>query len=242
LLPHFKCNIATKLSNLVRFNQKFKTIKTGFTLAEVLITLAVIGVIAALTIPLIINSIEDHQYNVDVKDVYSILSRAIMSIQTNNAGVVNIGGGDTTVNSQLLRNDFSTSINFIKLDKASNIFPAYYSNYKGSEIEAASMGISHDRAAAIDSHGYYYYFFSYVDCTGGPGTACGGITVDINGSKKPNMIGKDLHKFWITKENGIYYVKPRGIDGDSRFCIANSTTSNSEGCTYQRLVNPNNMP
>ena len=41
--------------------------KRGFTLAEVLITLGVIGVVSAMTLPSLINSIKDKHYHTALK-------------------------------------------------------------------------------------------------------------------------------------------------------------------------------
>ena len=58
--------------------------KKAFTLAEVLITLTIIGVIAALTIPNLMQSYKKHQVEAGIKEAYSILSNAIkMSVAEN---------------------------------------------------------------------------------------------------------------------------------------------------------------
>ena len=46
-------------------------LRKGFTLAEVLTTLMVIGVVAAMTIPTLINSTDDQQYKVAFKKAVS---------------------------------------------------------------------------------------------------------------------------------------------------------------------------
>ncbi len=51
--------------------------KSGFTLAEVLITLTIIGIIAALTIPTLMTKYNDHVTATKVKKSYSILANAI---------------------------------------------------------------------------------------------------------------------------------------------------------------------
>jgi prepilin-type N-terminal cleavage/methylation domain-containing protein len=51
--------------------------KAGFTLAEVLISLAIIGVVAALTIPSVIRNYRAMQYETSLKKAYSDLSKAI---------------------------------------------------------------------------------------------------------------------------------------------------------------------
>lgn len=47
----------------------------GFTLAEVLLVLSVIGVVAALTIPTLIQKVNDDQYKVKWKKTYSVVSQ-----------------------------------------------------------------------------------------------------------------------------------------------------------------------
>ncbi|MCR4881520.1 MAG: type II secretion system GspH family protein [bacterium] len=57
--------------------------KRGFTLAEVLVTLLVIGVIAALTIPQLINSTEDRQFKTAYKKAVSSIANATELMEAN---------------------------------------------------------------------------------------------------------------------------------------------------------------
>lgn len=59
-------------------------IKRGFTLAEVFITLVVIGIIVAITIPSLINKTNEQETVVGVKNAYSILSQAVNMAKTEN--------------------------------------------------------------------------------------------------------------------------------------------------------------
>lgn len=54
--------------------------RKGFTLAEVLITLSIIGVVAALTIPTISRKFEKQQYISQYKEMYSVVSQASKAI------------------------------------------------------------------------------------------------------------------------------------------------------------------
>ena len=54
--------------------------KKGFTLAEVLITLMAIGIVAAITIPMLLNSIRDKDRQVAFKKSVSILSEAVQQV------------------------------------------------------------------------------------------------------------------------------------------------------------------
>ncbi len=56
----------------------FKKSKSAFTLAEVLITLGIIGVVAAMTMPTLLNSTQGAQYRAAVKKELSVLSQAIV--------------------------------------------------------------------------------------------------------------------------------------------------------------------
>ena len=48
----------------------------GFTLAEVLITLGIIGVVAAMTMPSIVGRYKEKQHTIQLQKFYSILSQA----------------------------------------------------------------------------------------------------------------------------------------------------------------------
>ena len=51
--------------------------KKAFTLAEVLITLGIIGVVAALTIPTLVNNYRKKQFETGLKKEYSVLLQAL---------------------------------------------------------------------------------------------------------------------------------------------------------------------
>ena len=51
--------------------------KRGFTLAEVLITLVIIGVIAAMTIPTLISSTGDQEYKTGLKKAFATLNQVV---------------------------------------------------------------------------------------------------------------------------------------------------------------------
>lgn len=52
---------------------------SGFTLAEVLITLGIIGVVAALTMPSVINNYKEKETIAKLKKTYSVLSQAYIT-------------------------------------------------------------------------------------------------------------------------------------------------------------------
>ena len=67
----------------------------GFTLAEVLITLGIIGVVAAMTMPTLINSTQGAQYKTAFKKSLTVLSQAVvMNIALNDYDLSQVGAGE----------------------------------------------------------------------------------------------------------------------------------------------------
>lgn len=64
--------------------------KKGFTLAEVLITLGIIGVVAAMTMPTLINNINNKQNIAALKKAYSLISQAGVDVIRENGSLANL--------------------------------------------------------------------------------------------------------------------------------------------------------
>ena len=97
----------------------------GFTLAEVLITLGIIGVVAAMTMPTLINSTQGAQYKTAFKKSLTVLSQAVvMNIALNDYDLSQVVSGDNydkdaapnTVNTgaQTLYDLFSNRLNIVR--------------------------------------------------------------------------------------------------------------------------------
>ncbi len=70
-------------------DMKYHLKKSGFTLAEVLITLGIIGVVAALTMPTIIANYQKEKLISNLKRTYSILGQALVQSQYENGEIKN---------------------------------------------------------------------------------------------------------------------------------------------------------
>ena len=86
-----KFNLETLFS---RFTSPFLHKRTAFTLAEVLITLGIIGIVAALTLPVIISDVKNSQLEAGLKKAYSVLGQALNMYQAENGE--RIIAGDAT--------------------------------------------------------------------------------------------------------------------------------------------------
>ena len=59
----------------------------AFTLAEVLVTLTLIGVVAAMTIPMVVTKVKQHEYKTAGKKAFSVMSNAIQALSLNDGMV-----------------------------------------------------------------------------------------------------------------------------------------------------------
>ena len=211
----------------------------GFTLAEVLVTLAIIGVVAALTIPSLIQSTKNAATVTGVKKVYSVLSQAYNSFIADDTTMDTVWAGNAQ-DANIL-NQFCSKLNCIKnCGTGTGCFPDInYKTLAGNDsfnmntagfgtailadgtslyIEDETAGCTNDYSDGIGAASPFYY-------------ECGGIVVDINGFKAPNQFGRDAFLFHVTR-TGIF---PYGSNNDSysNTCV---TSDLGYGCAYKILT------
>lgn len=183
---------------------KFLKYNYAFTLAEVLITLGIIGVVAALTIPALMKSTADTEYKSELKKVISELSSAASQVKNDNGGTM-VGSFH---NAETLRDAFG---NYMQYSKKCDTTDSSTDCWDTQDNDADSCGedlyvkIS---ARAILSDGAQLSFWGTQMDTGcgntvwgaPPGGFCARICVDVNGFKGPHKSGKDIFALWITKD------------------------------------------
>lgn len=175
--------------------------KKAFTLAETLIALTVIGVVAAITIPIIENKHLKDQTVIQLKKAYSDFSNAALMAQTIYG---DIGSWDFSLNNH---NFFDTYFYpYINISEQS-IAEAKTKNIKylqTSGTEETSLLIMRNQGTIVELLSGCQ-IFTYPLNYGGTGSEhkrrC--YAVDINGYKKPNKFGRDLFMFCIDSEKGI---------------------------------------
>ena len=64
------------------------SLQKGFTLAEILIALGIIGVVAAMTIPTLISSIQEANFHAKWKECYAVLNNAFKMVVAENPRMV----------------------------------------------------------------------------------------------------------------------------------------------------------
>ena len=191
-----------------------KIYKFGFTLAEVLITLVIVGVVAAMTIPTLINNTQKNEFVAGLKKANSVLSQAVYKIGQNKGYPV---GDYSFFNNADFIDEFAKVVSVNK--KCSNLVSCgglSVTDYKHLNNQNGNYS---DGKTIITTDGQLY---SAVKIN--PGSTIIGLSdedgsdtkyrifVDVNGGKKPNKFGRDVFWFYIVDKKGIV---PAGANSTS---------------------------
>ena len=185
--------------------------KAAFTLAEVLITLGIIGIIAAMTLPMLIASYKKQEVEVRLKKFYSTFSNALLLSVAENGEMEywDFPAG------QLDGEQMSAFVN-------KYLFP-YFTGIKECSFKDSKSG---SICTQISNHlepGDYYRHPVYIFMDGGCFSILKGggnenqgmmhIKYDINCLGKPNESNKDMFDFAVSFEKGkSFKFKAGGAD------------------------------
>jgi len=186
----------------VRFaSRRARGQRVAFTLAEVLITLAIIGVVAAMTIPTLINNYQEKITVTKVKKMYTVLSNAYSLYKIENGPLPLLGGsyeevGDPQRVYNVFKSNLKIAVDCGTLDENYSCVPAGYKGKNGADNYW-------DYATAE----YYYKLIlndgSLIFFRDGGVDSSAHMFYDVNGKNGPNIWGYDLFNF-IIYPDGIY--------------------------------------
>ena len=237
----FRC--VCERCRLMRGEVRKTTRKVAFTLAEVLITLGILGIVSALTLPSVI-----HKYRAEVLRTKFLQANTIVQ-----DGVTQMRATDVDLNSVINNRDLPTLRKYIKggdcrLPK--NLEEANYLNYFETlpAIGAAATVLEQPYCMASgmtlwfvrlsefngDKIGESYWVRSDYSL----------LAVDINGwEQKPNVYGKDVFFWFYNGKNGT--LSPTGeefnvINTNKRLlyyssCPGTYSAEAGAGCTSKAL-------
>jgi len=185
---------------------------TGFTLAEVLITLGIIGVIAAMTIPTLVANYQQQVYVTELKKVYTELNQVFINYAAAEGCPGDLACTGMFDGASQEANIVNTLASYIKYSKncgrsgtgPNDCITTY--KYLDNSSSAGMWG-----GQALTESGYSFvindYFATNCATSNGNGplsSNCAEIFVDVNGKQKPNMLGRDWFAFFITKTGVLY--------------------------------------
>ena len=175
----------------------YKSLK-AFTLAEVLVTLGIIGLVAAITLPTLVNKYQKKTYVTGLQKFYTQISQVMVSMkhQTSCEDMSCMG--------------FEGSINSAWVENATKLFQENYHilkfcygtstcEYEAFFINGTSSGkiFTANEFSFKTTDGFIIKLMPWND-------NWSSLTVDVNGSKNPNVIGRDIHLFRINKQGEVH--------------------------------------
>jgi len=165
--------------------------KTAFTLAEVLVTLGIIGVVSAMTVPTLMQNYQRQSYVTQLHKTYNEFSQAILRFQTDR-NAVNLTEAGLT--SQEVCNNLMTSYFKTTQTCENSLTPCFADSYK--TLQGGTIDFDINTSYVLASGASVRFMYAQV---GNGINKIANITVDVNGKKGPNILGRDL--FWMALYN-----------------------------------------
>lgn len=206
--------------------------RRGFTLAEVLITLGIIGVVAAMTIPTLVNNYKKRTYVVGLKKAYSALLSSLNYIKyENNVSNLNAIGWNTSTESidgkefesayerniYLIHKNFANA-QYITPSSPKCIYKTYAGGLDGS-LSETNYNLCTDGGFMTPDGMLYAQQGAY-------------IYVDVNGiTKGPNFQGRDIFRFDVDTQKGIVSGR-RGWNMNIGYCMTDPSKSYATWGSY----------
>ena len=181
------------------FKNTIKRVHSGFTLAEVLITLGIIGVVAAMTMPTLMNATSGVQYKTAYKKALSVISQAIvLNLALDDYDLGGTVKGTTNVQSLLAL--LSNRMNTVRTETGAieNYAPRINVDEEDADPGSGSTADLSGNYTVFFNDGIMFTFDKNAEgCTaknaadvensekGKGGGVCRGF-IDVNGTKAPN--------------------------------------------------------
>lgn len=200
--------------------------KTAFTLAEVLITLGIIGIVAAMTLPSLIARHRSKVLEAQFHKRYNELSQALLMIKKEEQGLY--GNFTGPVIQQYIAKQFkgakavaylyplSSDVQKVKIGYELPVYKTYNKalDFKASLLDDGSVIVSKD-----------FFIFINTDLNS---TTDIQFIIDINGLQRPNLMGYDVFVFSLDKTDTLVPVCKQ-IEKCSK---DSTTTANGFCCSY----------
>lgn len=208
-----QCAIANKGGMPMMLNMilnKYKKKDLAFSLAEVLITLGIIGVVAAMTIPVLISNYQKKQTAAQLKAAFSIVQQALKLSQEENGEVES---WDTTLNGhKFFEKYMSHHIKWMK-------------EYTSGELkkEAPRTLLNGSAYGGTTYNGGNSAHFTLINGSmvsmnlNSAGESGLWVGIDVNGLSKPNRVGRDTFLFFLSSEYGLRPLGDYGSPNGWRF-------------------------
>ena len=258
---------ASTVKNLTSYRPNVLTTSTNpaFTLAEVLITLAIIGVVAAMTIPTLVQKYKEYVIVNRLNATYAMVSQAIDRMVLDNSSVDNWGNTEEE-RAQKFAELLPKYLEVVKFcpTRTKGCTAESYSNRFNSNLIASSSYNSVSNGFLLKNGSALRVRFwgtcqqdktmSKLGCGGGDCTGpfvyfgsyshrCAEVRIDINGLAKPNRFNEDYFDFELLQDGLIPSGSPKEVIDAVTFegkCLGERVIADGGGgCSAWVIYNKN---
>ena len=222
----------------------------GFTLAEVLITLGIIGVISALTLPSLLNDTQGAQVGPKLGKAVSMLEQANQAVLDENNADSLSDAGLWQINAQNASGPYGEALsNHLKITPFRGTTYSI-ANDTGLSATFTRSGANGGTNTWSAKDGVLYTFnFTQRDPANAPPhrQRIGRVFIDINGEATPNLPGTDVFAFILMNDGSLTPVGAyawNGNNADAQWrnnCQNDQTPTNSRYYTCTASIFENNM-
>lgn len=214
--------------------------KKAFTLAEVLITLGIIGIVAALTVPVLLQNVAKQQIETKLMKFYSTIKN-IEDLSVSDNGQIDswaLAVGDGIDNFSTYYEPYLKYNQKITCTYSGNDPCRNFATYQ--VVNSTSTNYLGGTTAYFLLDGSILYSFNNIATS----VIYMEIFIDLNGYSAPNQFGKDVFAFYITKNNQMYGFVPIATGTNPNYAC--STGNYGWECAVLLAKNgwkfPNNYP
>lgn len=210
--------------------------KAAFTLAEVLVTLGIIGVVAAMTLPAVINKTQNMQLEAAFKKAYSNLQNAFNLTIADEVPIYVLNptesrpDGDPDFNSQFAQEMYKkykqlTKLSYSEKQNYEKIVKTYTKDVEVTWPRCSQFLNGTEAFVAPDGS-----LLSIVQ-------NCGRLwmTIDTNGLKGPNALGHDIFLFASTSDNKI--LQPATYEVEYEYDEDGNIIEDENGNPISHIIN-----
>lgn len=198
--------------------------KSAFTLAEVLLTLLIIGVVSGLVVPNLINDTQNAEFKTAWKKEYSTINQSYIRLLFEEGGTLKnlCPVVDWVTDSNCIMNKIKTYLNVQKscsMHRAMSEGCWHPNDGSSTYLNGVQVTVLEQPYPGLVLSDGTIMYFSYGNgsCSANVynhNNTCITVSVDVNGFKKPNRYGKDIYRIAIYPTQ----IKPFGANNDTYNC------------------------
>ena len=221
-----KLNNALKVKKIKPFSKKNFS---GFTLSELLLTLAIVGIVAVLTIPVLMNNVQNKMFATQVKNMTAEIQTLVEDVLNDNH-TRDLSDTDFSDPEELLT---EKHFKIVKTCPANESLAKCWKTGAIGDAKVKYKKINNTNAAieaqkTIILKNGVMLAYSTIENE----NILGQFIIDVNGNDKPNIIGRDVFGFYVDNKGHIMDYSKAMLQNDSLETKISKCTTESTGAFY----------